>query len=128
MFFGAMSLGCTGEAIAGERRRAPWAGLDWRRRLAAVAAIPPHPRHCGVIAVIAFLAEPVRRCGGANPKADLDRPIAQQVLAAVLPCRFAAHQLQCTDDAGGARELVERQQAKRVAHEHCDPSAERPDW
>ena len=39
--------------------------------------------------------------------------------------RIAAHQLQCADDARGARKLVERQEAQRVAHQHRDAGAER---
>ena len=40
--------------------------------------------------------------------------------------RIGAHQLQRADHAGGARQLVERQQAQRVAHDHGDAGAQPP--
>ena len=70
-----------GEAVARKRRRAPRAGFDRRRRLAAVLAIAPHAGDGGVFAAISCLAEPVRRGGGADPEADLDRPVAEERLS-----------------------------------------------
>ena len=38
--------------------------------------------------------------------------------------RFAAHQFERADHAGGARQLIEREQAQRVAHDHSHSGAE----
>jgi hypothetical protein len=62
-----------------------------------------------------------------DPQADLDRPLAKR-RPTVGPAIVGAHaqQLQRADDAGGAAELVERQQAQCVAHDDADAGAEQP--
>ena len=64
-----------------------------------------------------LLAQAVRRGGLADPQADLERPLAERVWV------LLALELQRADEPGGARELVEREQPQRVAHDHADAGA-----
>ena len=115
-----------GEAVPAERRAAPRAGLDRRRRLAAVlagSAGPARPR---------CRSRRRRSCraGWATPPSPTQSPISigqspSSACRRPRPGRLAAHQLQRADDAGGAGELVEREQPQRVAHQHRDAGAER---
>ena len=49
----------------------------------------------------------------AHPQADFEGPLAQKLGI------FTAFQLQGTDQGGGAAELIEGEQAERVAHQHA---------
>ena len=55
-----------------------------------------------------------------HPQTDLERP------RAVAPARLAPLDLQCAHQPGRPRELVQRQQPQRVAHDDADPGAGQP--
>ena len=63
------------------------------------------------------MAHEVGRRGLADPEADLERPLS---IARGIGFAF---ELQCADQAGGAGELVQGEQAERVAHDDAHPGA-----
>ena len=68
-----------GEGVRRERRAAPGAGLERRRRaLVPARSVAPHAADRRRLVGVALAAEPVRRGVGADPEADLDRPVAEQ--------------------------------------------------
>ena len=66
------------------------------------------------------MPEDVGRRRLAHPEADLEGPLA--VARGVL----LALELERADEPGGARELVEREEPQRVAHDHAHPGAREP--
>ena len=108
------------KALRGKGGAAPRARLDrCRRARIAPAAIGAHPLDCGAFALVALAAQPIGTGVGADPQADLDRPVAQHPPAvAVAVIRPLAQQLQRTDQPGRTPQLVQRQQPERIAHDH----------
>ena len=109
-----------------ERRAAPGARLDRRRRALVLAGlVAAHPPNRRGLVGVALAAQPVRRGVGADPEADLDRPVAELTPSLFVDVvRIGAHQLERAHDAGRARQLVEREQAQRVAHDNGDAGTE----
>ncbi len=91
----------------------------------SVRSVAPHAPDRGRLVRVSLAAQLVRRRVGADPKADLDRPVAEQAATLLIDVRrVGAHQLQRANDAGRASELVERKEAQRVAHDDGDTGAE----
>src|SRR5207248_8604809 len=68
----------------------------------------------GVRLLVALASHDVGRGGHADPEPDFEGPFAELLDV------FLALQLQGANQRGGAAELVERQEAERVAHEDAD--------
>jgi hypothetical protein len=110
--------------LTAERRAAPRAGFDRRRRPVAPSHETANPSDGRVVPGGAPTAESVRRSVRADPEPDLDRPVSKQPPPIVSKSGFVAHQLQRADDTCGTRLLVQSQQAQRVAHNNTDAGAE----
>ncbi len=108
---GGVLTGVEAEAVGLEGSAAPGARLQRDRGAAVRLALLVGEDLGDDSAFLAGLAHEVGRAAGADPEADLERPGAQ--LPGVLP----SHQLQGTDEGGGAGELVEGQQSEGVPHQ-----------
>jgi hypothetical protein len=113
---GLVRIRCQLERDRSERGAAPRALLDrdGRRVLLAIPLIANRLRSGGVVALVAPLPHPVRRGRHADPEADFERPRPERLV------RFA-FEFECAHEGGGAAELVERQEAQRVAHQDAEP-------
>lgn len=110
--------------IRREGGAAPGAFLD-RDRCGMRAGVAFEPVGAGVRGLVAAgprvaaAAHAVGRGGAANPEADLERPGAE-LRSVALSLEFES-----ADQGCGTAQLVEREQAERVAHEHGKAAAER---
>ena len=111
-----------------ERRPAPGAGLQRSRRtLVSSIAIAPHTPDRRRLVGFSSSAQLVRRCVGADPQADFDRPVAEQAAFPLIDILgVGAHELEGAHDAGSTGELVEGKEPQRVAHDDGDTGAEHP--
>ena len=110
------------ERLRLELAPAPGTVLERDRRRVAVGVLlePGHLRPRRVRTTVALPAQDVRRGRLPHPEADLERP------RAVPPARLAPLHLQRADQPRRPRELVERQQPQRVAHDDADAGAGQP--
>ena len=110
------------ERLGLELPPAPGAVLQRDRRRVAVGVLlePGHLRPRRVRAAVALPAQDVRRGRLPHPEADLERP------RAVPPACLAPLHLQRADQPRRPRELIERQQPQRVAHDDAHAGAGQP--
>ena len=112
-------VGQEGEGVGLEPGPAPRTVLE-RDRGGVSPGVRPEPTGLGARRIAAFfslVAHEVGRRGLADPETDLERP-----LAVPRGIRFAV-ELQRADQAGGAGELVQGEQAQGVAHDDAHPGA-----
>jgi len=125
---GPVGVGDAAETLGREAGAAPGTGLD-RGGGALVAArlIGAHALDRGIGPLVAASAQPVGAGVRLNPQPDLDRPVAQHRPSVGPPIvRSVAQQLQRADQTRRPAELVQRQQAERVAHHHRHARPEQP--
>ena len=110
------------ERLGLEAGLAPGAVLerDRRRVPIRIALERVHLRARRIRPAIPLAPQDVRCRRLPHPQTDLERP------RAVAPACLAPLDLQRADQSGRARELVQRQQPQRIAHDDADPGAGQP--
>ena len=115
----AVGVGQKSERLGYELSAAPRAALNWNRGGTGlrVGLVPQRLPARGVASAIALSSHAVRGGGLADPKSDLEGPLA---VPAGIRCAF---QLERAHQSRRTGQLVERKEAQRIAHDHADTRA-----